>query len=86
MSSYPDLCDTCRLVRENTETAVELAQREEQEAAERLRARAAVRNALSKQVRFHIGLTASPEFLRNSDVMLHGCSGLHPGLAWAGYS
>ncbi|KAK9834506.1 hypothetical protein WJX74_003333 [Apatococcus lobatus] len=38
-----------RLVREDTETATELAQREELEAAERLRARAAVRNALSKQ-------------------------------------
>lgn len=45
--------DCCRLVRENTETATELARREEQEAAERLRARAAVRNALSKQVRLH---------------------------------
>lgn len=45
------LVDACRLVQENTATAAELARREEQEAAERWRARAAVRNALSKQVR-----------------------------------
>ncbi len=40
----------CRLVQENTATAAEIAQREEEEAAERLRAKQAVRNALSRRV------------------------------------